>query len=1388
MKKIIVLLALVISFCLEAQTSPCITDAVLQNAINNDPSIKEQIDLMNKSISDSKIYSRSNTIPPSGSITIPVVVYIIHNGEQIGVGANISDTQVNAQLSALNYKFLNTGVKFCLATRVGTNSTTIPTNSTSEVQTTPGIIHINNTTLTNHISYTNQQALINTAHSYITGDKYLRIWVVSSIDGQMGPLAYAWFPNGSYVFDGIVIRNNVFGSASYGTTNLLPNYTDGETLVHEVGHYLGLYHTFEEGCTVTTGDQNYDGDRVYDTPKVRTANFNCISGTDSCPDVPIDYDLIKNYMDYGTNVCADSFTTGQIIRMNDIFTFYRSNLISQDNILYTGTCGSNSLLSATITPEKYTTCASTTTGITFTSLSNPGSPWTYLWNFGDNTTSITPNPYHIYTSAANSPYTVTLTVTNISTGEVKFSTVKIYVTNCSPIINSYSNWYLSRSNSLKFNTGLPVFDLSFPVNKITDKTCAVQNDNLGNLLFYTNKINIWNKLHTQINSTQLTTNQERVTNSSLIVPNPLNSNEYINFTSNVCISTCVDLGLKYNTINVTNGIASMGLMNQPVTFPSGQGYAVSSNGALYGGEGLTAIKSCNGYWIITILKKANQSSYLVVYSLTDSPTTGGLNYVSEFQIPLGINNYQKAYLKASPNGNKLVLFDVNSGNQNSHTFILDFNKSTGIISDSKEINFEFMGGADFGGVTFSPDSKFLYFSKNSNTGNKILQYDLNSSNINSTKIEVAISDKNEYFGNMQLGPDNKVYIAKTNAFSNSKELAVIHNPNNRASINNLNACQYSKNGPKINSGPRTISYALPNMIDAKPETTFPTLTTDKISSYLVGCNKYKFFPNVCGTTFNWTFANTTTGVSTLESGTNPVFDFTISGEGAYTITLTDGANNFLASTNLNISFPIVPTIVGSSEACTTGSNVSNNSVSLLAGQTVTWEITGGVGAITGSSNTMPSVNISWTTLPGQITANFTDEYGCTASIIKNISIYCYGVGANDIVFTTKIQPTDNKIIMGGNFTSYNGTPINRIARLKTDMTLDTTFIVGTGADSSVKSSAIQTDGKILIVGAFSTYNGVARKGIARLNTNGSLDTTFAVGTGIADTTPIINAVAIQSDGKILIGGIFTSYNGTTRINIARLNTNGTIDTTFNSSFTTSTGNDINCIAIQTDGKIIIGGSFTSYGTTSSSNIARLNINGTIDSTFNIGTGITTTWGFTRLNCLKLQLDNKILIGGYFGLYNGFSRFHLARLNSNGTLDTGFIPESIGVLSGDSGVNSIDLQSDNKIFIGGGFKTTTGRQRIARLNVNGSLDITFDPGLGFGPASGNRSFGSAVNSVSIQTDGKIVTGGRFTTYNNIGVNNITRLNPSITGAIGRFADNSDEELNLIISQIHYQIIL
>lgn len=348
-----------------------------------------------------------------------------------------------------------------------------------------------------------------------------------------------------------------------------------------------------------------------------------------------------------------------------------------------------------------------------------------------------------------------------------------------------------------------------------------------------------------------------------------------------------------------------------------------------------------------------------------------------------------------------------------------------------------------------------------------------------------------------------------------------------------------------------------------------------------------------------------------------------------------------------------------------------------------------------------------------------------------------GSGANGVIQTTPIQ-ADGKIILGGDFTRYNGTAKKRLIRVNSNGTLDATF--NSGFDLSVNKVIIQPDNKLIVVGKFSKCNGITHKGIVRLNTDGSLDPSFTPGNGTNNT---VNAASLQNDGKIIIAGGFSKYNNITRNRIARINTDGTLDGSFNSG--PAANNVIYATEIQTDGKIIVAGAFTKFNGSSISRLVRIASIGTVDTTFATGTGVTGTSINTAVRVCNIQSDGKILIGGLFDTYNGYTRKNITRLNTNGSIDLSF---NTGTGANNT-VNSITLQSDGKIIIAGQFTSYNGTvcHHIARLNSNGSLDNTFKP---------NSGSNNSILSTSIQTDNKLIIGGLFTKYDGITVGSVARL--------------------------------
>lgn len=256
--------------------------------------------------------------------TIPVVVHVLHNGEDVGTGPNITDAQIESQITVLNQDFrrafgspgYNTNavgadveIEFCLAQQTPSGC---PTNGIDRIDMGQnGILEA---------SESDAYAQMNALKPSTNWDpsQYLNIWIVS-FRGDSGILGYAQFPGGSANTDGVVINYKYFGSIDYddGSFNLNTPYNRGRTTTHEVGHFLGLYHTFQGGCS---GENSTSGDFCADTPAVSGANYDCPTGTDSCPTPVGKPDMIENYMEYTDDACMNIFTLDQKNRIDATLT------------------------------------------------------------------------------------------------------------------------------------------------------------------------------------------------------------------------------------------------------------------------------------------------------------------------------------------------------------------------------------------------------------------------------------------------------------------------------------------------------------------------------------------------------------------------------------------------------------------------------------------------------------------------------------------------------------------------------------------------------------------------------------------------------------------------------------------------------------------------------------------------------------------------------------------------------------------------------------------------------------------------------------------------------------------------------------------------------------
>ena len=395
------------------------------------------------------------------------------------------------------------------------------------------------------------------------------------------------------------------------------------------------------------------------------------------------------------------------------------------------------------------------------------------------------------------------------------------------------------------------------------------------------------------------------------------------------------------------------------------------------------------------------------------------------------------------------------------------------------------------------------------------------------------------------------------------------------------------------------------------------------------------------------------------------------------------------------------------------------------------------------------------------------------------STFAIGTGAGtDItnahaVNTVLVQP-DGKVLAGGNtlLTNFNGTAISHLLRINVDGSVDTSFVTNLGSIVSgsnpgeIDDIKLQPDGKILIAGDFTAINGLSRIGVARLNTDGSVDTSFInAGGGVAGSTiRYVNTVLLLPNGKMLIGGAFTSYLGTSCNSLARLNSDGTLDASFNCGAPAGVGTNVGILSlgVQGDGKIYVGGSFLNWLGQTTPGVVRLYPNGALDSSFYP----THNMPSPQVNCLQVMADNSILIGGFIELTGTNISRYFAKLNNNGSLDTSY-PAGSGI---NGWVHAITPWPEGGYLIGGRFRDASGLTcgELCLVDGSGNVDTNFALAA-WNPIGQDLEH---IYAIGVAPDSKIVLGGWFYNYpdhtqlNGVDYGGVARLIGGYTAGAGK----------------------
>jgi hypothetical protein len=361
---------------------------------------------------------------------------------------------------------------------------------------------------------------------------------------------------------------------------------------------------------------------------------------------------------------------------------------------------------------------------------------------------------------------------------------------------------------------------------------------------------------------------------------------------------------------------------------------------------------------------------------------------------------------------------------------------------------------------------------------------------------------------------------------------------------------------------------------------------------------------------------------------------------------------------------------------------------------------------------------------------------------------------NSVQNVVPVGDGSQDVYVAGQFTTYNGLPANRFIKLHPDGTMDTSFT--NGFDNLVSSMVLANDGSgdLYAVGPFTQYNQQPAPGIVRLNRDGFLDAGFQPGSGMVGAALTVIA-AEDGTGDIYIGGRFSSYNGISVNKLARINADGSVD----AGFDVGTGFDagvrdpnleVRVLALASDGKLYVGGSFFNYNGTPTNGLIRVNPNGQLDLTFMVGSGIP-SGGSLGVRAIVPVKDGTqdVYVGGEIPSYNGQpTPLGLIRLHVNGALDQTFTPPPIITMA----LVPVGDATDD-LYVGGFGPDQAGTgqtiDRFVRLRRDGSLAPGFQE---------PRPLEASILTIVQAGDGTgdIYIGGILVTYNGIPINNATRV--------------------------------
>lgn len=794
---------------------------------------------------------------------VPVVVHVMYNS--YNPASNLHDSMVEKQIAILNKAFANeidpgnpyganTRIQFVLA------------NKRPDGSSFNGINHFSDNSAV-YERTNNAQKIHLSNRAYYDRERYLNIWVVDDIRQNNNSLNVKGYSNISYIpgIDGIVMRNGWFGDVN-DCISCFHTDSRGFALVHEIGHYLGLFHSFEGGCSAGADSAtcHIAGDFCCDTRPI-LSDMSCpVNPSTACPSLPYygsQGDNEENFMSYAHEDCFSNFTPDQISVMHSELSNNRKLLTESININNLDVAGCMTASWFNVTNSFL--CEPDSIG--FTAIDHDGVK--YRWRVYNDTVQV-------LDTTLNDVAAFKWRLTRYGNYHVKLSVVTLYdsvelerrgmlsLEDCGgQLASSKGNWYFGRYAGMNFKTKKPVLDIkpfdASPNAINTEEGSVSFSKSNGDLLFYGagtgatfNNDDIFHlykielQQHIEINSSYPLTGDLSSSQGGIVVPFISDTNSVNLFTTHDTYFSNPKSGVYHHRMLInTDSLVDSNFYNRNLPVPIGS--MLNDHGGGRAAELITALPNCDGSYYLFAVDWSGDTfyypnhGYVLIYKVEDTVVT----YIGKSDNP--VSQYY-GNMKVSPDGTKLAAPGI----------VFHIDKNTGALSTLKKLPSD-INLVDYYGASFSPDSKLLYFSilemddVDQSTRSFIYQYDLESSDSLLDRRQVFTQPDYYYFASLQLGPDNKIYISQVGR----DFVGVIDNPNAKLTFNNPNACQYIANGVALknsNGDGGVCTSGLPNFIDAQKPDEIP-LDFSMIDS---ACGNVRFYPNnVCDTSFKWLFGD-----------------------------------------------------------------------------------------------------------------------------------------------------------------------------------------------------------------------------------------------------------------------------------------------------------------------------------------------------------------------------------------------------------------------------------------------------------------------------------------------------------------------------------------------------